>query len=48
MDNFKGHSSSSKIILCFTGSHCNLDRIGVMCSLILDLVTSLAAEFCKR
>ena len=41
-------SKSLKVILCFTGSQCSLNRMQVMCSLILDLVTSLAAEFCKH
>ena len=41
-------SKSLKVILYFTGNQCSSCSIGVICSLTLDLVTSLAAEFCKR
>ena len=41
-------SKSLNVILYFTGNLCSSCSIGVICSLILDLVTSLAAEFCKR
>jgi hypothetical protein len=40
-------SKSLKVILYFTGNQCSSCSIGVICSLTLDLVTSLAAEFCN-
>ena len=40
-------SSILHVIRCLTGSQCSLRRTGVICSELLVLATSRAAQFCR-